>query len=362
MIFASAARREFAQAASGVSVALLAILTSSQLIRLLNDAVGGRLAPEAVLTMLGFTTLNFMPILLVLTLFMSVLVTLSRSYRDSEMVVWQMSGQSLLGWVRPVLTFAGPLVLGIALLSLFLTPWANRSSAEYSEQLGARNDANQVAAGVFRESKSGERVYFVENVGEGVSDIRNIFVATTVNGKIGVVFADQGHQEDRGDAGHFMVLGKGHRYEVAPGSQAFRILDFQTYAVLLRDALLHQVEAIPNRLPIWTLLEKGDPGSMAELLWRVSQPISAILLVLLAIPLSFVNPRAGRSMNLVMALLVYAIYNNLITVSQAWVAQAHIGFWPGMLAPHALMFLSLVGMTYWRMSASRPPFWRTWWA
>lgn len=38
--------------------------------------------------MLGFSALNFMPILLSLTLFVSVLLSLSRAYRDSEMVVW----------------------------------------------------------------------------------------------------------------------------------------------------------------------------------------------------------------------------------------------------------------------------------
>ena len=74
MIFERAARREFAQAAAGISVALLAILTSTNLIRLLKEAAGGRIAPEAVASLLGFAALNFMPVLLSLTLFVAVLL------------------------------------------------------------------------------------------------------------------------------------------------------------------------------------------------------------------------------------------------------------------------------------------------
>ncbi|MEY4591387.1 MAG: hypothetical protein RIR18_282 [Pseudomonadota bacterium] len=356
MIFASAARREFAQAAAGISVALLAILTSTQLIRLLNDAVGGRLAPEAVVTMLGFTALNFMPILLGLTLFMSVLVTMSRSYRDSEMVVWFISGKSLLGWVSPVLRFAWPLVLAIALLSTFLTPWANRASAEYTERLGTHNDASQLAPGAFKESETGGRVFFVENYSENSQQVRNIFVTNTLNGKTGVIFASHGHQEDNED-GRFMVLENGRRYEVEPGSAEFKVMNFASYAVFLQDSLAKPVEAIPNRLSIWELLQINTGPAKAEVLWRLSQPVSAVILALLAIPLSFINPRSGRSMNMVLAILIYAIYNNLITVCQAWVTQGRLSFLEGMLAPHLLMLIPLCGMTYLRMTASKPAFW-----
>jgi lipopolysaccharide export system permease protein len=359
MIFTSAARREFAQAASGISVALLAILTSTQLIRLLNDAVGGRLAPEAVLTMLGFTALNFMPILLGLTLFMSVLVTMSRSYRDSEMVVWFISGQSLLSWVSPVLRFAWPLIIAIALLSTYLTPWANRSSAEYTERLGTRNDASQLAPGAFKESQTGGRVFFVENYNENTQEVRNVFVTNTVNGKTGVMFASRGHQEDNAD-GRFMVMEKGLRYEVEPGYAELKFMNFDAYSVFLQDTLAKPVEAIPNRLPFEDLISANTARSNAEILWRISQPISALILVLMAIPLSFINPRAGRSMNLVLAILIYAIYNNLITVCQAWVSQGKLSFTVGCLAPHAVMLVPLIGMTYWRMTSSKPVFWRRW--
>jgi lipopolysaccharide export system permease protein len=195
MIFERAARREFAQAAAGISVALLAILTSTQLIRLLKDAAGGRIAPEAVASLLGFAALNFMPILLSLTLFVSILLTLSRVYRDSEMVVWFSCGQPLTAWIRPVLKFALPIVLAISVLSGFLSPWANYNTAEYKQQLSARSDVSQVAPGAFREAKRGQRVFFVESVADDATHVGNVFVATTQEGKLGVVMSNTGYQE-----------------------------------------------------------------------------------------------------------------------------------------------------------------------
>ena len=102
---------------------LFAIVVTSQLVRMLARAAGGKIPSDAILALIGFTAVNYLPILLVLTLFVSVLMTVSRSYRDSEMVVWSASGLPLTAWVKPVLIFAAPIVLLITPLALFLTPW-----------------------------------------------------------------------------------------------------------------------------------------------------------------------------------------------------------------------------------------------
>ena len=111
MIFQRATRREFTQSAAGVFVALFAILLTTQLIRLLSEAASGAVAPEAVVALLGFSALHYIPALLSLSAFVAILLSLSRAYRDSEMVVWFSSGVSLLAWIRPVLVFLAPLLL-----------------------------------------------------------------------------------------------------------------------------------------------------------------------------------------------------------------------------------------------------------
>lgn len=347
MIFERIIRREFVQAAAGISVALLAILTSTQLIRLLNDAAGGRVAPEAVLALLGFAALNFLPILLTLTLFVAVLISLSRAYRDSEMVVWFSSGLPLTAWIRPVLMFSLPVIVAIGVLSSFLSPWANFKSAEYKERLGARNDTSQVSPGAFREANKGQRVIFVEAMGSSLDQVRNVFVASMQQGKMGVVMASSGHQEYAANGDRFMVLENGRRYEVEPGTPEFRIMEFERYALRSEDSAIRASSPMPNRMSLLELIGQDDNANRGELLWRIGLPISAVLLALLAIPLSFVNPRAGRSANMLMAILIYAIYSNLISVSQAWVAQGKLSFWIGVWAVHVLM-AAVVALLFYR--------------
>lgn len=350
MIFERAARREFAHVAAGVFVALFAILVSTQLIRLLNEAAGGRLAPEAVVALLGFAALNYLPTLLSLSLFMAILLPLSRAYKDSEMVVWFSSGLSLTAWLRPVFHFALPMVLTIALLSLFLSPWASSKSEEYRQRLDARSDVSQIAPGAFQEASAGGRIVFVEQVAESAGYVKNVFVTTVQEGRLGVVMADSGQQESMPNGDRFLVLRDGQRYEVEPGTPELRMMEFERYGVRIHDNEVRDVKKTPRTLSLWELLEGEAPKEKGELLWRFGVPVSALLLALFAIPLAFVNPRAGRSMNMLLAIIVFALYSNLLSVSQAWVAREILPFSLSLLLPHVVMLLILVGLFYQRLA------------
>lgn len=358
MIFERAVRREFAQAAAGISVALVAILASIMLIRLLKEAVGGRIAPEAVASLLGFSILSFMPLLLTLMLFVAILLSLTRAYRDSEMVVWLSCGLPLTAWVRPVLKFSLPVVLAIFILSGFLSPWANYSTADYKQRLSARSDVSQVSPGAFREAKRGQRVFFVEALADDASRVGNVFVASFQEGKLGVVMSNTGYQEFAENGDRFVVLEHGRRYEVEPGSPAFKVMEFERYRVRTEDNEAKPTERVPNRLPLTELLLEDSNQARGDLLWRIGVPVSALILALLAIPLSYVNPRAGRSANMLIAILIYAIYSNMLSVSQAWVAQGKISFWLGVWVVHAVMLLPLL-LLFYKRTAIRFPWQRS---
>lgn len=342
MIYQRAALREFANTSSAVFVALLAILLTTQLIRLLAEAAGGRLASEAVLALLGFGALNYLPVLLSLTVFIAILLSLSRSYRDSEMVVWFASGLPLTAWIRPVLTFALPAVLVITLLSTVLTPWALTKSSEFRQQMRNRDDVAQVMPGVFRESSQAERVFFVEAVAGDDKRVKNVFVSSMQHGRLGVMAAAQGRQEVAANGDRFLVLENGRRYEGVAGQADYRMMQFERYAIRIEAREAQTVIETPRQLTTLALLKNLTPKNRGELVWRIGMPLSALILALLAIPLSFVNPRAGRMTNLVFAILTYMVYNNLLSVSQAWVAQERIAFSAGLLTVHGVMLALLV--------------------
>ncbi len=342
--------REFAGLGLLVFSILLGIVVLSQLIRLLGDAVSGALAAEGVPALMGFAALNYLPVLLSLSLFLSVLLALSRSYRDSEMVVWFSSGIGLTRWIVPVLWYALPIVAVIALLSLVLSPWALSKAEEFKQRLSSRDDVSAAMPGVFRESGQGDRVFFIEKVDPGKSHISNIFVQSMQNGKMGTVAAREGLQETAPNGDRFLVLLNGTRYEGVPGQYDFKIVQFERYAMRIEAVEAKKTVSPLQSLTTLQLLQNPDSWSLSELEWRLSLPLSALMLAVLAIPLSFVNPRSGRSLNLILALVIYMIYSNSISVSNAWVGQQRIGAAVGFLTVHLLMGVAAAGLFYRRLS------------
>ncbi|MCX8086670.1 MAG: LPS export ABC transporter permease LptF [Rhodocyclaceae bacterium] len=352
MIFLRAAQRELTQTAAAVFVVLFAIMITTQLIRLLNQAAGGATAPEAVAALLGFAAINYLPVLLAQTLFITILLVLTRVYRDSEMVVWFSSGLPLTAWVRPVLRFAWPIVAVIAGLTLFLAPWAYEKRDEYQAELDRRGDVARITPGAFRESSDGNRIFFVEAVEEGETAgiVRNVFVSAMQHGRSGVMVAASGRIEVADNGDRFVVLEQGRRYEGEAGQSEFRVMEFSRYAIRIeaKEARLAPQEA--RNLPTHELLRDWTRVNQGELMWRLGIPLSALTLALLAIPLSFVNPRAGRTGNLLFAILVFLVYSNLLSASRAWLVQGKLSFGIAVWLVHLLMFAVLL-ILFWRRLA-----------
>jgi lipopolysaccharide export system permease protein len=349
-VFDRALVLEFATTGFFVFSILLAIIVLTQLIRLLGESVGGTLPVEAVLVLLGFSALNYLPILLSISLFLSVLLTLTRSYSDSEMVVWFSTGMSLTRWMRPVMWFALPVVLLIAMLSLLLTPWAMSKVDEIRLKLESRDDVAVAAPGTFRESKQADRVFFLENVSPGNNQVGNIFVQSVQQGKVGTIVARQGLQETAANGDKFIVLLNGKRHEGIPGQLDYKIVEFERYSMRVETVESKKKPPNPKAFSTLYLLENRSSWNMSELNWRLGLPVSALLLSFLAIPFSYVNPRAGRSLNMISALIVYMLYNNLMSVINTWVAQGKVPVSTGLLGIHIVMIALVLTLFYYRLS------------
>jgi lipopolysaccharide export system permease protein len=353
MIFQRALLREFASLAGAVFMTLFAIALTTQLVRLLGRAASGQVPSDAVVAFLGFFALGVLPVLLSLTMFISVLLTLTREWRDSEMVIWFSSGLSLAAWLRPVMLFALPQIALIAALSLLISPWAAQMAGTYAKRLEARDDVSRVTPGVFGETANKDRVWFVESVSGDSSDVQNVFVASARGDRVSVSMSRSGHTELAENGDRFIVLEKGRRYEGLPGEADFRVTEFGRYAARIETREAAAPSTSPKAMSTPALIADPTNIHLAELVWRIGIPVSSLVLALLAIPMSFVNPRAGRSMNLLFAVFTYIVYNNLLSVSQARVAQGRLDFALGVLLVHAGMVLLLVFMFAQRMQLIR---------
>lgn len=357
MIFYKTIRNEMSQVASGVFIALLTIVITVSLIRSLGQAANGRIDSQSVVQFLLFSTLTYIPVVMVLTVFLSVLITLSRCFRENEMVAWWFAGQSILAWVPPVLRFAMLFTLVATVFSVFITPWARTQTDEAVQRFQQRADIAKISAGQFRESTDGARVFFTESQSDDRRQIEQVFVLTQTPNQISMVSSAGGEIQIKDNGERFLVLESGSRYDLHAQEGRFDVMRFDAYGIRLEPGFYLPPDPRLQSMSLPLLWADGSLQARGEILWRFGLPISALILALLAIPLSFVNPRAGSSLNLVFALLIYFFYSNLISIAQVWVSRGKIDFMWAFGAPHALGLVVFGFMIFLRLQQPRTLFW-----
>jgi lipopolysaccharide export system permease protein len=352
MIFRRSLVREMTATAVGLFIILLAILFTNLALRLLSRAAGGAVAPEGILALLGFNALFYFNILLSVALFLTVLLTLSRWYRDSEMIVWFTSGVSLTSWLPPILLFAAPFLVAILALSLYLSPWAEQRKLEYERQLESRDDISVITPGLFREFPRANLVVFVESINPFDQTVRNVFLHSVEEKQDATTVAASGRLETMPNGDRFIVLEHGRRYQGQPGSADFRVVEFERLGRRIEAAEVRSIPVSSKAMTTPTLMVADGHIERAELFWRISVPISALVLTLLAVPLAYVNPRMGRSFNLIAAAFLYMLYSNCLNIVQSLIAQGKLEFWSGLVIPHIVALVVVVLLFYHQLSTS----------
>lgn len=361
-IFKRAVFSEISSHAGIVFSTLLVVWLSVLIVRLLGEAAAGDIGANVVLGMAAFSSVTALPVILSVSLFIAVLTTVTRSYRESEMSVWFASGVSLLDWLRPLMRFALPTAAIVAVLTLYASPWAYSQIAEYRQRFEQRSDLARVSAGQFIETEGGQRVFFAEPPVDESAELGKVIVRVLDPEWLSVVSAESAtiEQEENGD--RFLVLGEGHRYDLKPGLPELRVLDFDRYGVRIesrddpqsleesRQKALQQIKARPTL----DLLEAWDLESQSQFMWRLALPLAVLNLALIALPMGAVNPRLGRSGDLLIAGLIALLYMNLINLSRGWIMGGILPFYMGVWLVHILFFIFAILLLRKRLSMPVP--------
>lgn len=343
MLFQSSIRKELARSFGATLVVLITIVMTIVLIRTLGQASRGFVNPQDVMLFMAYSALGRLPTILTLSLFIAMVSTLSRMYRDSEMVVWFTSGQGLAGFLKPVFRFAWPVLLVITLTALFVWPWTNQQTKNMQNRYQQRGDLDRVAPGQFQESSSGNRVFFIDRNTTGEHSSNNVFIAATEKGKSSITTARSGRIETKEDA-QFLMLENGQRLENVIGKSALKISDFEEYGTKTGTADPLTANAPEAKLlSTRALVNAPTPGNRGELAWRLGLALASLNFVILAVALASVNPRGGRSSNMIFVLLTFVVYNNLINLGQSWIFVGLISFANLLLALHGGVFLLGLG-------------------
>lgn len=334
-----------------VTVVLWLILISNRLVLFLADAASGHIAANVIFKLLALKMVWYMVHIVPFALALGIVLGLGRLYRDNEMTVMSACGVGIWGIYKPLLAFGLIVSIGLTWLALFVSPEVTGISHRLTLMAEEQADLTLLGAGRFNEIQKGQLTFYAEKLSDDRQSMENLFIVLRPREKdsnklpqvLTAGSAYRKHDEASGDS--FLVLVDGYRYEGKPGTANYRIAKFTEYGVRIELPDTRRNVDKRETIPTATLLKSSDPKDVAELQWRMMMPVSAMVLLVLAVPLGRSSPRHGRSGKLVVAVLLFVIYYNLLLVAEVWVQEEAvppaIGMWWVAMLPLLLAVLLL---------------------
>jgi lipopolysaccharide export system permease protein len=329
-----------------VTVVLSAVMLGNTFSRFLSRAASGEFDETLLLGIVGATSVSYFKTLIPISLLLAILLSLGRFYRDNEMAVINACGIGLTRLYRPFLLFAAVLALFTAWLSLSLGPQANRRASELRNEASFATSLAATGSGQFQKLAGGMGALYAEYVSPDESEMRNVFGWFKGRDGTKIIWAEQGYQRlDLTTSEGDLLLVNGTRYEGRAGENAYQITRFRQHGLHLpvpreEDGLRRDARTTAS------LIASDAPRDKAELQQRLSLPIMVLVLALMAVPLARVSPRQGRYGRLVIGILCYLLYSNLLAAAGVWVASGALPVVVGVWWVHALA-LALIAWYFW---------------
>ncbi|MDH3980610.1 MAG: LPS export ABC transporter permease LptF [Gammaproteobacteria bacterium] len=319
-----------------VTVVLWLVLVSNRLVRYLADAAEGDIPADVIFSLLALKMVWYLVLVMPFALALGVVLGLGRLYRDNEMVVMSACGVGPGRIYKPLLGFGLLVALVLAWLALYVSPGVQGMSQRLKDSAEQQADLKVLGAGRFNDLQGGKVTFYAERLSDDRRRMENLFITIRHEDQPQrlpqLLTAKSAHRMlDEQTGEDFLVLLDGYRYEGRPGEADYRIMQFSKYGVRVDLPDIAEHDDIREATPSLYLLNSSDPWDIAELQWRLSMPVSVIALLLLAVPLCRTGPRQGRYGRLVLSILLFVIYYNLLGIAKVWVGKGvvppQIGLW-----------------------------------
>jgi lipopolysaccharide export system permease protein len=346
--------RDAAASWLAVIVVLLLIMLSTRFASLLADAAAGELPRDLLFKVVGLTSLQYLVILVPVSLLLGIMLSLGRLYKDNEIAAMTGCGVSLMRLYRPYLMLGGLLALFTALLAFQIGPWAGRTADYLVKDARRLIQYLPFEPGRFKSVADGRGVFYTAEVDKDREKLSAVFAQIEQDDGVSIVIANAGRQVlNMATGDREITLYGGWRYNGLPGSASYEIVRFDEFITRVTPPQFIYMSSKRRVASTEALLGSGDAQDIAELHWRIAAPISVFLLALLAVPLSYVGPRQGRYGKVVLGLVVYLFYSNLIGLGQSWIAKGKLPPAVGLWWIHAAVLLAALTLLGQRLN---------WWA
>ncbi len=339
--------REMAMPLVTVTAILVVIFMSYNAVRYTADAAAGLLPASTVIYLTLLRSLIAIEVLLPVALYLSVILGMGRLYSDNEMVVLQATGVSELRVVRSVLWLSLAVAIVVASLSLAVRPWAYHQSYFLKAQAEADFNLDKLEASQFYSAEESGTVIFVEGINKRQKRLEKVFFFRVKDRKVGIIHARQAWQPVTDPFEDIeLQFFDGTQYQVDLDGTLDLTLKFKHLTVLLTPDNDYLERYRSKAVGTPQLVGSSDPDDLAELQWRLTTPVTTLLLGVLGVPLSRSAPRSGRYSKTFVAALVFALFYGLNVMAKTWVEQGVVGVIPGVWWPQVLLGLLVVVLLF----------------
>jgi len=327
-----------------VSGVLLAILITNQVARVLERAAESQYPRGVVLELIALGAVQYLSMILPVSLLLAVVLGLGRLYHDSEMTAAQACGAGSRPILVPVLGLTAVLAVLISLLALQVSPAAAGRMLELRSEALRAGQFAPISPGKFSTFGGGSTVVYAQGA-DPDGTLRRVFVQRSRGRQLEIALAQRAtHSYSEGGDLQVITLYDGQRYEGIPGERRFRIVRFAENSIPVRLPSASGGAIALEGLPLRELGSSSDPELQAEFHWRIALPVMAVVMALIAVPLARLRPRQGRYARVGFAVLIFFVYINLMIAGKTWIAKGFAPGWLGLWWVHIVIALLAAGI------------------
>jgi len=304
---------------------LLLIMVSNTFVRYISEAASGSISSSAVLNLISFTVPNFIVILIPITFFLALVITLGRLFSDSELLVLFACGLSWADLIKMGLKLAFFLALCVAFLSFWLVPkmLAHRDNLQAASQ--GTSQVSDLQTGRFILFNNGQQVLYVGESNKTNTEFRQLFMfEKEPNNFQKITLAPEASQDfDKDLNNQALILNHGAQYKISTESPSVQVTNFYEYKLPINYSSKASQNSRLSALSTWALIQDGSIPAINEIIWRASQVATVFVLLFLGLAICYVPPRKSRYIKIIPAVLIFMTYFNLLAVSKSWGSSNH---------------------------------------
>jgi len=333
-----------------ITFIIVLIVFGNQFVLTVQESVSFGIPIKELMPLVGFNMLRDIPIILTLSLFLSIIITISQLYKNSEAVVMNSIGlgdKNFMNLIKPIvfITF-----IIIFYLTIFAVPWAKQQKSYAEDETVNASEFSFITEGKFESFKNGEIVFYASeskvNDIVGEQNMEEIFIYALDNESPVIVLASEAKKyTDAKSNSIYLRLQNGTRYVGLPGDENIKIINFEKYDLEIVSGdvqkSISNFSEIEEKNTI-DLLREGGVKANAEIQWRISQPISVLILSIFGVFLGKSSPRTGKGINLIIGIVIFMLYNNALLIAKSAIESGQLSPLIGMWSIHFLLLLILI--------------------